>query len=46
MPRNGQKHAHQKSRLWFFLSDFDVSFLTSISASTVILTLGKVEVFK
>ena len=34
----------------FYFTDFkkcfDVSFLTSISVSTVILTLGKVELFK
>ena len=35
----------------FYLTDFkkrcfDVSFLTSISVSTVVLTLGKVELFK
>ena len=41
---------YRKGRLCVYFIDFkkccfDVSFLTSISLSTVVLTLGKVEVF-
>ena len=51
MPWNGQEHSHRKARLCVFFSDFkkwcvDVSFLISISMSTVVLSLGKVEFFK
>ena len=52
VPWNGQEHSPGKARLCILFTDFkkwcfDVSFLTSISVSTVVvLTLGKVEFFK
>ena len=44
VPRNGLEHSHRKTRLCVY---FDVSqFPTSISVSTIILRLRKVEFIK